>query len=1008
MRLFIVVIVLTGYLSASVLHKSSIADEPKTPAASERLPRIAPKEPVEAIKAFQLLDGFRMDLLASEPLVTSPVAMVYDENGLAYVAEMYDYPYTDKATHQPWKENTSDLPLGRIRILEDTDGDGKFDKGTIFADKLSWPTGLALWKGGIFVASTPDIWYFKDTDGDRKADVRRKVYTGFRKYNVQAVMNNLIWGLDHQIYGAGGTNGGTIRHLDRPDAKPVELARRDFRIEPVSETLEAISGGERFGNTFDDWGNRFICNIRNPVIQVVLPNHYLARNPSLPVRSAVYDAAPSGDTLPIYRISPPEPWRVVRSRRFAAERNRSMPRSELNETSVTSISGLTIYRGSAYPAKYYGNVFIGEVAGNLIHRQTLTPQGVTFKAERADQGTEFVRSTDNWFRPVNFVNAPDGTLHVLDMYRETIEHPWSIPDDIHAQVDLLSGRDRGRIYRLTPPNFTASAPPRLGKATTAELVATLGNPNSWWRDTAHRLLYERQDWAAIEPLRRMLRESPNALARLGALWSLAGLHVLQDDDLRTALRDKAPGVREHALQLVEPQLVRSPQLLELVTDMVGDLEARVQFQLAFTLGEVQNPRATTRLTLLAKFHADDPWMRAAVLSSAAESCDRMLVELLKDDGFMSRASSSELTKQLAAVVGARNRPEEVSRVLTAVADKQASSEVLALQFGVVAGLGDGLKRSGKSLRKAVADSSSSPSTSMVESLLAKAQTVARDEKAPLNQRQQAIQLLGFDDLNRVKDTLITLLDARQPNEVQLIAVRTLGSFVGLNIAQTILEPWRSYTPAVRSEAVEALLSRKERIGPLLEAVQSKLVAVGDIPSTRRALLLKHTDSAIRDKAMALFGGDSLSARRDVIAKYKSALALSSDKANGTKVFVRECSTCHRVGDQGTDIGPNLNTVQQRTAEEVLIHILDPNVEVAPEFIEYLVVLKDGRTTTGVIAAETATSISLRRPNNVQETILRQNIDQITSTGKSLMPEGLEQKLTLQEMADLLSILVKLN
>src|SRR5262249_25919841 len=340
-------------------------------------------------------------------------------------------------TDKPFTERTTDAPLGRIRMLEDTDGDGVFDRSTIFAEGLSWPTGLAFWKGGVFVAATPDIWYLKDTDGDGRADVRRKVYTGFRKYNVQAVMNNLTWGLDHRIYGAGGTNGGSIRHVDRPDARPVDLARKDFRFDPAGEGFEAISGGERFGNTFDDWGNRFICNIRNPAIHVVLPNHYLARNPFLPVRSAVHDAAPSGDTLPVYRISPPEPWRALRSRRWAADRSVHVPRSELNETSVTSTSGITIYRGTAYPSKYYGNAFIGEVAGNLIHRQTLTPDGVTFKAQRADPNTEFVRSTDNWFRPVNFVNAPDGTLHVLDMYRETIEQPWSIPDDIVAQLALL-------------------------------------------------------------------------------------------------------------------------------------------------------------------------------------------------------------------------------------------------------------------------------------------------------------------------------------------------------------------------------------------------------------------------------------------------------------------------------------------------------------------------------------------------------------------------------------------
>src|SRR5262249_48833224 len=182
---------------------------PSPPSTAEKLPRIPPKEPAESQRTILLPEGFRLDLLANEPMVTSPVAMVYDENGLAYVVEMYDYPYTDKNTHQPWKDNTTDLPLGRVRVLEDIDGDGVFDKSTVFADKLSWPTGIALWKGGVFVTATPDIWYFKDTDGDRKADIRQKVYTGFRKYNVQAVMNNPIWGLDHWFYGAGGTNGGT-------------------------------------------------------------------------------------------------------------------------------------------------------------------------------------------------------------------------------------------------------------------------------------------------------------------------------------------------------------------------------------------------------------------------------------------------------------------------------------------------------------------------------------------------------------------------------------------------------------------------------------------------------------------------------------------------------------------------------------------------------------------------------------------------------------------------------
>ena len=259
---------------------------------------------------------------------------------------------------------------------------------------------MAVWKGGIFVSATPDVWYLKDTDGDRRADVRRKVFTGFRKFNVQAVMNNLRWGLDHKIYAAGASNGGEIRTVAQLQAMAQPLRQNDFCFDPRNDNLQLLSGGARFGNTFDDWGNRFICNIRNPLEHVVLPHHYLARNPLLPVTAAVHDAALAGDTLPVFRVSPAEPWRVVRAERWTNESGQKYPNSELAaEGFFTSASGVTIYRGAAYPAEYRGNAFVGEVAGNLIHRQTISPDGVTFIARRGDEASEFVASTDNWFRP---------------------------------------------------------------------------------------------------------------------------------------------------------------------------------------------------------------------------------------------------------------------------------------------------------------------------------------------------------------------------------------------------------------------------------------------------------------------------------------------------------------------------------------------------------------------------------------------------------------------------------
>ncbi|HQU42795.1 MAG TPA: c-type cytochrome [Pirellulales bacterium] len=988
------------------------------PAASrgdEPLPRTPPLEPAAALKSFETRPGFEMQLIAAEPLVTDPVAMVYDENGLAYVAEMSDYPYTDKTTDKPFVERTMDRPIGRVRILEDTDADGDFDRGTIFAEAFSWPTGLALWKGGVFVAATPDIWYLKDTDGDHRADVRQKVFTGFRKFNVQAVMNNLVWGLDHRIYGAGSSNGGQIRPADRPDAKPWLLARNDFRFDPRhcgsgASGFELISGGARFGNTFDDWGNRFICNIRNPVEHVVLPGRYLARNPYLPVVSALHDAAESGDALPVYRISPPEAWRVVRAARMVAEANPATPRSETNaEGYFTSSSGLTIYRGAAYPREFYGNALLGEVAGNLVHRQVLSPDGVTFRAGRGDDHTEFVRSRDNWFRPVNYVNAPDGTLHILDMYRETIEHPWSIPDDIKAELDLESGRDRGRIYRLAPVGFQPPAPPKLGEASDAELVSQLENPNSWWRETAQRLLFERQPHEAVPPLRKLLKESKNPLARLHALWSLEGLSALSDDDLALALADAASGVREHAVRIAEPRLPQAPPLAERVIELADDDEIRVRFQVAFTLGElIRSPadedvraRASVALATIARRDGADLWVRTAVLSSANESAARLLLELLADKDFVMGSEAPPLVRDLATVLGARNKPAEIAPVMEAFA--KLGPKAAGVASPLIVGLGNGLKRSGKKLADVVP--AGSASAHRIHHLYESAQTLAADSTAASDPRLAAIELLATADFSRSRETLAALLAPREPQSLQMAAIRALSGYADAEVAPLLLKNYSALTPGVRGEVIQALLARADRIGPLLDAVEARRVPSADIPPARRTLLVQHGDAAIRTRAGRLLAADTK--RRNVaLAEYQSALKLSADLGRGQAVFQRECQACHRLGERGHNVGPNLLSVRNRTPAEVLANVLDPNREVAPNFQEYIVLLDEGRTITGIISEETATSVTLRRAEGIAETVLRQNIEEISGTGRSLMPEGFEKKIAPQEMADLVAYLLR--
>ncbi|MEX0711295.1 MAG: PVC-type heme-binding CxxCH protein [Pirellulales bacterium] len=1001
-------------VALSLLVPCPAADGPPPPESRPASLRIAPKEPADALAAFQTRDGFRMDLLAAEPLVTDPVAMEYDENGRALVVEMSDYPYTDKSTDRPFVERTTDLPLGRLRLLEDKDGDGVFDASTIFADGLSWPTGLALWQGGVYVAATPDIWYLRDSDGDGRADQRRKVFTGFHKFNVQAVMNNLRWGLDHRLYGAGGTNGGEIRRLADGQGTPVRMGAHDFRFDPRTEEFELISGGARFGNAFDDWGNRFISNIRNPVRHAVIEDRYLARNPLLSIASPLFDAADAGDTLPIFRTSPPEPWRVINAQRLAADLASASPRSESSPTGyVTSACGITVYRGAAYPREYRGQAFLGEVAGNLVHRQRLTAEGLTFRAARADQGTEFVTSTDNWFRPVNFVNAPDGTLHVLDMYRETIEHPWSIPDDIKEQLDLESGRDRGRIYRLTPPGFQPPPRPRLGQADIAELVACLENPSAWWRETAQRLLYERQDASAAPLLRELLCKRPSAaengpdvaaLGRLHALWSLEGLGMLGERDLAAALADPAGGVREHAVRLAEPRLATSSLLRDKVLALAEDRDIRVRGQVALTLGQLGDHRATAAIAEIARRDGGDYWLRTAVLSSPDRIAADLLTSLL--DRRRQQAATMPLLRSLAFFVGARNQAEELRRALVAVApgDPPAPDWVPLARREVVLGLSEGLARHGTPLSDR-AGHVEPAAAGWIAGLVREAALLAVDESAPAAERVQAIALIGQGPFEDVREAAARLLDPRQPGEVQLAAVQALTRHVRPEVPGVLLAAYRGLTPAVRAEVVERLLSRSEWSGTVLDALEDRTLPPADIPHARRGLLMRSGDPLVRQRALALFS-EVLGSRQEVVREYRQALELAADYERGGQVYQRACRNCHRLGGQGHDVGPPLETIHHRSAGEVLLHVLDPNREVSPNYLEYVVVLTDGRVATGIVAAETPGSITLRRAEGVQETVLRRDIDALSTTGKSIMPEGVEKELTPQDMADLLAFLLR--
>jgi putative membrane-bound dehydrogenase-like protein len=975
-------------MAAVMLAIAALPARPQDDDLARELPRIKPLDVNDALKSFRIHEGFHLEAVAVEPMVTDPVSVVYDADGRLYVVEMRGYPFPEQT------------PSGNVTRLEDRDGDGRFETRTVFLDGLSWPTGIVPYDGGVYIAAAPEILYAKDTDGDGVADVKRVVFTGFGTDNVQGLLNGLLWGPDGWIYGVASSNGGIIRNPSRPQDQPVSVRGRDFRFQPDGSVFEAASGGGQFGHSFDDWGHRFTCNNSNHARQVILPAHELERNPAWIPPPVLLDIAVEGAAAPVFRISPPEPWRVVRTRQRAADPvlSKQLPPTELVPTGFfTSATGITIYRGSAYPAEYQGNLFVGDVGGNLVHRKRLEVDGATYRAVRADPNVEFLASTDNWFRPVNFANTPDGTLLILDMYRETIEHPLSIPEPIQRHLDLTSGKDRGRLYNLVYSGPPRRRRPHLSAASSAELVAILADADAWWRETAQRLLIERRDRTVAPLLRDMVARRPSAWGRLHALWTLQCLGALDSGAITTGLADPEPRVREQAVRLAEGRLKNDPTLITRLLSLPDDPDPMVRFQLALCLGETSgDPRSIAALTAIAERDVRSPWTRAAVLSSIAGRAADLLEALAKRPGFFSDTAGLVWLDELAFLVGAEGSPDRVSRVMERFNPADLGS---ATSMRLVLALARGFGRAGGSFPAMIGDRSSR----RIAELLAEAALLVGSD-ATVEHRLVAIGLLALGDAQTARERLPELLDARQPTAVQLAVLQALAGILDRAAARRLIARWRSMSPVVRREAIEVLFSRQEAIEPVLEALEGSTLTASELDPSRLTQLQSHPDPAIRARAQKILASQTVPSRdrSQVVGAYRASLQLSGSRARGRDVFLKVCATCHQAEGHGVDVGPNLATVAGRSAEDLLVPILDPNREVAPNYLNYNVATQSGRILSGIIAEESTASLMLKRAEGASDVVPRDQIERIASTGISLMPEGLEKGLSHQDLADLIA------
>jgi putative membrane-bound dehydrogenase-like protein len=954
-----------------------------------------PVEPSAALATFALAPGLRLELIAAEPLVRDPMALEFDENGVAYVLEIPRY--NEHGKPKPWTP-------GSIARIEDTDNDGRFDRRTTFADNLTYPTGLFCYRGGLIVGDPPDLLYLRDTDGDGTADQRETWFTGFGSVPAgETQLNSFRWGLDNRIHICTGQDGGDIRPADEPDAPARSVRNRRLLLDPRRRTFELTSGAGQHGMSFDDWGRTYTCDNSNPIKRTLYDDRYLERNPHMSAPSAVADLGPGANFTRLARISPPDAWRAIRDQLRDVGASLTEPHEAGRTSGVfTSATGITIYRGDAWPKRYRGDAFIGEVANNVVYRARIKTGGLDTTSERADAETEFLASTDTWFRPVQFAHGPDGNLYVIDMYRELIEGIEWVPPEVLAQMDATAGNDRGRIYRVVPNGFRQPPPVRLGQLTTEKLVELLAHPNGWQRDTAARLLYERQDKRAVQPLRRLLTESKFPQGRMHALYALDGLNEIDAADVLRGLADDHPRVREHAIRLAERCAANFAGVQERLAEMVDDPNICVRFQLAFSLGELPAvPREPALLELLRR-DGDNNWFRVAIQSSLGNGAADFASRILEDETLCESSNGQEFLKTLACQIGRAKREAEI-RTLAASIDRLDLDDGPAKQTVkdlVIALLGGG---SGASVDQLIAHSRGNVKE-VVNSLLLMSRTTALNQNERPESRLEAITILGCCNFVSQRAAFDELLAPQQPQPIQEAVLKILGRFSDAGVGELLLAKWPSMTPAIRATSAELLLSRPAWAESLLQAVERNEVAAADFDPSRVAMLQSHPSPQVRQRAAAVFASAAQRGRAQVVAQYKHALQLVGRVEHGREVFQKTCATCHQLEGKGSAIGADLQAIRDRGAESVMLNILDPNREINPKFLSYVVVTTDGRAITGIITEETPNNLTVRQVDGTPVAITRTEIDEMSSTGLSYMPEGLEKQIDRQSMADLLAYL----
>ena len=973
--------------------------------AQEKSPRSVPLSPAESLAKIELDDAFEIKVIAHEPQVIDPVDAAFDDSGRLWVVEMRDYPYP-----------TSDSPSGCVRILSDEDLDGHFEKSVVFADRLDMPTGLAFWKDGAVITVAGQVVWFRDTDGDLKSDTQQVWIEGFAKENEQLRANHPRLGPDGWWYIASGLRGGNViagPDFRSPDDKPITLGSRDVRFNPQTKQLEAITGPAQFGLCFDSIGNRIFCSNRNPAVMVRFEQEDLVGNPLAGLIPSVVDLIPAGEQSKVFPLV--NAWTT----------------SNLHSGQFTAACGVFYHEFAGensmqVPDDFQERVrlFACEPTGSLVHSTVfdgslaiLADQNIRRVGTKLNHD-EWLASRDEWFRPVNIAQSPDGGLLIVDMHRAVIEHPAWVPDELKKRPDERWGNDCGRIFHVALKNKGAidkvpdlhSKPLRLQESRL--LVANLSSNNAWLRDASRRLLIERNATDQFEAVLKIVKdersETALQLASVLASASMDQTRELSEVVSKLIEQSDAPSFKTALYRLSRDRFLTDSKIIEKIvktSSQTGGVSAT--FECLRCLAACKNRPLDSEAALVGRIQSLMPVLAESTLleevlvyfASAFKDRPEIVLAALLDSiaAFPDSYSKNEIYPVAAGrlTVAVLDRPQESLAGILDRARHMLVSDKTSNQRAALAVLTEITNRASK-LPASEFDVASAELWDDIRAL-------AANESVEVGLRVGAIAMLPKS--TRAADLQLLPKFARSSDlQLKSAAVRAWALTADAECDEYLLGELVSSSPQLQQVLLDLIGQKPERLSALAEQLAAGKVTAKRIGSNELKKLVSRAKGETQTKLNAALESIVNSDRAKVVTNYQSCLTMTADALRGKEVFVKHCASCHKVADVGVQVGPDISDSRTQQPSQILTNILDPNRAIDNNYFRFVALTAEDQVIEGMIAEETSDAIVLRGQNNVRTTLKRADLQELKATGISLMPEGLESQIDPQAMADLISFI----